>query len=185
MLYRHQPAPPQVRLRCRNPGCGATLKIPAANPRDAFCCKGCEGRFYSCRCRVCEQLFSRKTSRRQVYRREQCRYALKANPRQFFLPLHNHAKQQNRSQRVHKPYKNRVESDANPGRGWRIIAGQPDFHPINLHSFSADPALSWTGRRGPVLFTRTTPPVSIGGGHKFPSAPIVDLTSTLADRLPA
>ena len=83
MLYRHRPAPPQVRLQCRNPRCGGNLKIPAANPRDAFCCKGCEGRFYSCRCRVCEQLFSRKTTRRQVCGRDQCRYAFKANPRRF------------------------------------------------------------------------------------------------------
>jgi hypothetical protein len=72
MLYRHQPAPSQVRHRCRNPRYGGTLKIPAANPRDALCRPICERAFYGCRCRVCEQLYTRKTRRRIVCSRAQC-----------------------------------------------------------------------------------------------------------------
>ena len=61
MLYKPQPDPPQLRHRCRNPRCAGKLKIPAANPRDAFCCRGCERQFYGRRCRVCEALFTPKT----------------------------------------------------------------------------------------------------------------------------
>jgi hypothetical protein len=42
MLYRD---PPQVRHRCRNPRCGATLKNPTPSPHDAFYCSGCESGF--------------------------------------------------------------------------------------------------------------------------------------------
>jgi hypothetical protein len=71
MLYHQHPEPLQIRHRCRHPRCGSVLKVPAANPRDAFCCRGCERAFYRSRCRVCEMLIRAKTGRpnRQLSRR--------------------------------------------------------------------------------------------------------------------
>jgi hypothetical protein len=86
MLYRHQPAPSQVRHRCRNPRYGGTLKIPAANPRDALCRPICERAFYGCRCRVCEQLYTRKTRRRIVCSRAQCQSLFWRHPEDFLVP---------------------------------------------------------------------------------------------------
>ena len=60
MLFTSSPEPPQVRLRCRTPQCAGLLAVPADNPRDAFCCRGCEKRYYDRRCRVCENLFIAK-----------------------------------------------------------------------------------------------------------------------------
>jgi hypothetical protein len=47
--------------------------------------------------------------------------------------------------------------------------------PINLRAFPAGAAASRTGRPGLVLITRTTPPVNIIGGYRFPGAPAIDL----------
>ena len=80
--------PPQLRTRCRNPKCTDRLKIPADNPRDAFCCRLCEHAFYGCRCRVCEQLLTPKTARRQVCWRSKCRHELQRHPEQFFGGRH-------------------------------------------------------------------------------------------------
>ena len=84
MLYRHQPDPLQLRHRCRNPRCTGKLKLPADNPRDAFCCRGCERQFYGRRCRVCGALFSPKTGRRVVCSRAKCQSAFRRHPEDFF-----------------------------------------------------------------------------------------------------
>jgi hypothetical protein len=44
-----------LRHRCRNPHCRSKLKEPVANPRDAFCARGCYESFHLRRCRVCEK----------------------------------------------------------------------------------------------------------------------------------
>jgi hypothetical protein len=50
------------------------------------------------------------------------------------------------------------------------------LHPINLQAFPADVGASRTGRTGPVLIGRNTPPVNIIGGYRFPNAPKIDLS---------
>jgi hypothetical protein len=185
MLYRKSPDPPQVRTRCRNPRCGETLKIPAANPRDAFCSARCETAYFAVRCRVCTNLFTPKTRRRTVCARDKCRYAFKRHPEQFSLrcerasypssPIAHNAQESSTNSRP----KTATES----GRGWRVVAGPAaDLHPINLRPHSADSAAMRTGRPGPILFTRTTPPLNIIGGFKFPGAPMIDLSGCDPER---
>ena len=112
--------PPQSRTRCRNPRCAGQLKIPADNPRDAFCCQGCEHAYYRSRCRVCERLFSRKTERRVVCGREKCRYEWKRYPEQFFGARYPSSPiAHNASRSAHSTG---LKSGLKSGRGWRIIA---------------------------------------------------------------
>ncbi|WP_394568792.1 hypothetical protein [Bradyrhizobium sp. 31Argb] len=187
MLYSgYRRDPPQVRTRCRNPRCAGKLKIPAANPRDAFCCASCEVAFYGVRCRVCESLFTPKTKRRQVCWRDKCRYAFKRDPERFALrceppsypgsPIAHNAKKNSTT--------SKLKTAAKSGRGWHVVAG-PEVHPINLADFPANAAARQTGRRCPVLITRHAPPVNIVGGYRFPGAPKVDLSlGTIADARP-
>jgi hypothetical protein len=44
-----------ARQLCRNPRCRVKLKQPEANPRSAFCSRGCHASFYRRRCMACEQ----------------------------------------------------------------------------------------------------------------------------------
>src|SRR5436190_4091048 len=44
----------KLRHRCRNPRCRSKLTTPVANPREAFCTKGCRSSFYRKRCVICE-----------------------------------------------------------------------------------------------------------------------------------
>jgi hypothetical protein len=36
----------ELRHYCRNPRCRSKLPNPIANPREAFCARGCHGSFY-------------------------------------------------------------------------------------------------------------------------------------------
>lgn len=174
MLYSRRPEPPQIRTRCRNPRCASELKIPAANPRDAFCCKSCEVRFYSRHCRVCEALFSPKTQRRTVCWRSRCRHEFQRYPERFCggrypTPGLGHNGRAN-------PIKIGVETGGKSDRGWVVIAGPAEgLDPINLRAHPTDIAAMRTGRSGPVLFTRSTPPTNVVVGYRFPNAPKVDL----------
>ena len=176
MLFTSSPDPPQVRLRCRTPQCAGLLAVPADNPRDAFCCRGCEKRYYDRRCRVCENLFTRKTSRRQVCTRTKCRYAFKTHSERFFGS--RYPSSPNAHTGAESAHSTGLKTGTKSGQGWRIVAGPTDIHPINLRSFPADIAAARTGRPGPVLITRTTPPVNVIGGYRFPGAPAIDLRPT-------
>src|SRR6516225_7835340 len=44
----------ELRHYCRNPRCRSKLPQPVANPREAFCARGCHSSFYLKRCLVCE-----------------------------------------------------------------------------------------------------------------------------------
>ena len=201
MLYNSRTSePPQVRTRCRNPRCGGKLKKPAENPRDAFCCRTCEARFYSRRCRVCEALFSPKTVRKQVCQRSRCKHELARNPELYFglrYPRdlgHNAPKPGSGSisaklgsNGLANPIKIGVQSGAKSGRGWRVIAGPADLHPLNLQIDPTDPKIAasnaanarfWRQARQAAereaLFQRDTPPLNVIGGFKFPDAPEID-----------
>jgi hypothetical protein len=207
MLYRHQTDPPQVRHHCRNPRCAGKLKIPAENPRDAFCCCGCEQKFYSRRCRICERLFEPKTKRRAVCGRSPCRHEFQRSPEKYFgtrYPRaglgHNRAKEasgypsgplgHNASR---NPIKTGIKIDDKSGRGYRQVAG-PALTPreLELATIGADQAPASAANAAFIkhrrelaarqIFQRTTMPVNVVGGHKFPDAPMIDLGSTLPTR---
>lgn len=156
---------PQVRFHCRNPRCSLALKISTDNSRDAFCCRSCERRYYSFHCRVCEAAIPLGTSRKQVCGQSKCRYQFKRHPERFFGLRYIGSGIAHNARA--NPIRIGVKSDGKSGRGWRIIAGPTDLHPINLHPFPADVAASRTGRTGPVLITRTTPPINVVGRGIF------------------
>lgn len=186
VLYSRHPNNPLQGARhyCQNPKCGSILKIPTDNPRDAFCCRGCEEQFYNCRCRVCSQLFTRKTVRRAICGRSKCRHEWQRHREFYGLRLgHNRLKiapgcittsvGHNASR---NPLKTGLKSDIKTGRGWRVVAGPAEgLHEINLRAHPADAAASRTGGPGPVQFQRTAPPLNvIGRGiFKFPGPPAV------------
>ena len=68
----------KLRHRCRNPRCRSKLTTPVANPREAFCTKGCRSSFYRKRCVICEGDMVRKTGNQLVCGKRRCRNALQA-----------------------------------------------------------------------------------------------------------
>jgi hypothetical protein len=56
----------EERHYCRNPRCRSKLKQSVADPRDAFCARGCHASFYRHRCLVCEGKMARKTENQLV-----------------------------------------------------------------------------------------------------------------------
>jgi hypothetical protein len=67
-----------LRHRCRNPHCRSKLPTPVANPREAFCTKGCRSSFYRKRCVICEREMVRKTGNQLVCGKRRCRNTLQA-----------------------------------------------------------------------------------------------------------
>jgi hypothetical protein len=176
MLYTpNQPVPPQLRTRCRNPRCGTALKVPAANPRDAFCCKGCERAFYRSRCRVCEQLFSRKNERRIVCGREKCRYEFKRYSEQFYgVRYPSSPIAHNASRSAHfTGLKSGTKSD----RGSRVIGPEDLRVPPKLPASKPDRAFREYIKResAKAVFQRDVPPLNVIGGYRFPGGPRIDL----------
>src|SRR6516225_8821951 len=62
-----------ARQLCRNPHCRLKLKQPEANPRSAFCARGCHASFYRRRCMACEQPMERKSENQLLCGRRKCR----------------------------------------------------------------------------------------------------------------
>jgi hypothetical protein len=58
---------------CRH--CHGKLKIPTANPREAFCVGGCHRSFYRHRCLVCERKMPRNAEHQKVCYRAECKTA--------------------------------------------------------------------------------------------------------------
>jgi hypothetical protein len=78
VLYSPEVFEPQQTLRhyCRNPKCRSKLRTPVADPREAFCTKGCYTSFYRQRCRVCEELIAQpKHGVRAICNKAKCRDA--------------------------------------------------------------------------------------------------------------
>ena len=185
MLYNHPADPPQLRHRCRNPRCGGLLKNPTDDRRAAFCCEPCERAHFATHCIVCEAAIAKVSRRRAVCWRSKCRHALQRHPEKYRLRVgQNAAKTVSATPTAglgHNAQENLAKSKLNTvtksGRGYRIIAG-PAVDPINFGNWPNLPK----PRR--VLIGRTTPPVNVIGGYRFPDAPKVDLSSTHADRVP-
>jgi hypothetical protein len=198
-------AVPQVGARhyCRNGHCRALLLKEAENPRSRFCCEACESSFYKECCRVCERaLPDRRTARRRLCGRAQCRHEFERNPERFvsafFAPGvgSNGAKKPPRypsAKLGSNGQKNLTKSTAKTGdsgdRPLRVVAG-PMPSEANLR-VALDPATAASFKRDrdrlrehfrklgtQCLFQRDTPPVNIVGGYKFPGAPKIDLRPT-------
>src|SRR5206468_2076766 len=77
MSYRENLAVSQdgtlrLRYHCRNSRCTAKLHPAVANPRDAFCCRGCFETYYRHRCLACERPIPRTTERQVLCGRVKC-----------------------------------------------------------------------------------------------------------------
>jgi hypothetical protein len=68
----------EVRHYCRNPRCRSKLPQSLANPREAFCARGCHSSFYRKRCLVCEGPMTRRREDQKVCRKSKCRSAFRA-----------------------------------------------------------------------------------------------------------
>ena len=165
-----------IRHRCRNLRCGSLLKNPTDDRMAAFCCEPCERAHFATRCIVCEAAIAKASRRRTVCWRSKCRHALQRHPGKYRLRVgQNAAKTVSAIPTAglgHNAQENSAKStqktSAKSGRGYRIIAG-PAADPINFEN--------WPDLPKPrlVLIGRTTPPVNVIGGFKFPGAPKIDL----------
>ena len=180
-----------VRHYCRNPRCRSKLKAPVANPREAFCARGCHSSFYLKRCLVCEGAFERKNDRQKVCRKSKCRSAWRAG---FDAGRYLLSSSAGEAQKT--PDFIGSKQPLKPDRPWRIVAGE--LTPTQLHCATVPdgPNGRWEGGELERLETRNKarlrehfrkqaakcliqpyhPPVNILGGYKFAGAPAIDLT---------
>jgi hypothetical protein len=74
-----------ARQFCRNPHCRMKLKQPEANPRSAFCSRGCHASFYRKRCMACELPMERRSENQLLCGRRKCRTEMDALRRHGML----------------------------------------------------------------------------------------------------
>jgi len=160
-------APEPLRHYCPNVRCGARLKRPTRNPRDAFCCAGCFRSYYRGRCLVCERPFKRKTERRQVCDRSQCRHEFQRHRERFEgarYPTsglgHNGVRSAN---------KTGLKIDDRDGRAFRLVAG-PDLSAVGFRLATLPP---YSHLPRPALIRRHSSPLNVLGGYRFSDAPRV------------
>ena len=111
----------ELRHYCRNPRCRSKLPKPVANPREAFCARGCHSGFYRKRCLVCEGPMERRTERQRICRKSKCHGAFRAR-----IDLGRY----HVSSDVVSPSKNvdfiGSKQPLKPDRAWRVVAaGKP------------------------------------------------------------
>jgi hypothetical protein len=114
----------ELRHYCRNLRCRSKLRAPVANPREAFCVRGCHTSFYLHRCLVCERPVE---ERRKVCKRAKCKSALKAR---FGLGKYHSPQSGFKAQEV--PDSIGAKEAAKLDVAWRIVAG-PELTPMQLH----------------------------------------------------
>jgi len=125
-----------ARRLCRNPRCRLKLKQPEANPRSAFCSRGCHASFYRKRCMACEQPMERKVEHQLLCGRRKCRTEFAALRRHDMLGCY------------HIP-----EMSIKPG-----IEGASETHPTDLHQPSQN-----INKIGHQKCPRTGPTMASGG----------------------
>jgi hypothetical protein len=147
-----------LRQRCRNPHCRAKLPAPAANQRDAFCCRGCYAAFYHSRCVICEEVMERKSGNQKVCGRRKCRAALKARTSHSDFNSSDISKARAvaipptgidaavRHSGSNSPDISKAKSPLRTDRAWTIVAG-PKLSPSQLHCATVPdgPGGSWKG----------------------------------------
>jgi hypothetical protein len=197
VLYSRNFDPPQqdnppVRHRCRNPRCGAKLRLPVTNPRDAFCAAGCFTAFYRRRCLVCERAIIRGTERQRLCGRQKCKGEFRRHKERFFPTRYPPSGLSPNASR--NPIKSALKTRSKAGRGFVQTAG-PELSPIafGLATLPLDPELVARlerahrnyfehRRRAKRLAARKAqikrhhPPVNLLGGYRFPDAPEIDLS---------
>jgi hypothetical protein len=179
----------RLRHRCRNVRCGAKLKVPTDNLRRAFCFRGCFDSYYRARCRVCERPIDRKTERRLVCKRSECRHEFQRHPERFSGPPSSGSVLGHNASG--NPIKSGLKTGTKTGRPLCIVAG-PAPAEINLR-IPLDPELTprldrthaayfesrrkakWHADRAAQI-KRRHPPVNVLGGHQFPNTPTIDMS---------
>jgi hypothetical protein len=127
-----QPHTSKVRHRCRNPRCGAKLKEPTDNPREAFCCKGCFTSYYRNRCIVCEHPYDRTREDQHTCGRRKCKGEFRRH-RLRFLPKWGQIPGEALST-TRNPIKSGLKTGIKSLRGWRwerLPDEDDDWHQLN------------------------------------------------------
>jgi hypothetical protein len=124
-----------LRHHCRNPRCRSKLKVPAENPRHAFCCRGCRESYYRSRCVICEG--QRPPSPTGVMcRRRKCKNEYRRDPAKFISPWGRKDAPATRIAKTVLLPSTCADSTAcfwrgKSGRGWRWTAGEETHRLIN------------------------------------------------------
>lgn len=161
--------PNPVRHRCRNPRCKAWLGEPVEHTRDAFCCASCEVGFYRTHCRAREKWFgeTKRSSRRELCGRRQCRNQFRSFRGQFFSVWYPSATG------ASKPEKSSTQSTAKTGTksdlGFTVGA---DYDRKVLRENFRKNAEFWAAA---TIIGPKDPPVNIlGNGHRRPTPSRID-----------
>jgi hypothetical protein len=188
----------EMRYRCRR--CRGKLPEPTDNERKGFCTKGCWKQHHWTRCIVCENAIEqpKKGSRRWLCKRPKCRSALNRLPHVYrpfeqekSEPGYPHSGDATHSlENAHSTgIELRLDSDR-PWlkRPWRHVAG-PNLSPDSFAAATSFDKFTWasfqksqkenldilrSGGNPNAVFQKSTPPLNILGGYKFPGAPKLD-----------
>jgi hypothetical protein len=190
--------PVKERHYCRNPRCRSKLKAPVANPRQAFCTRGCFRSFFHRRCIVCEREIERKTEHQRCCERRKCWADFKRDREHYLVGMGDI------SHSVIDPLTNPIKPGLKSGgwdgrpvvigewreggdkKQWRQIAG-PLLSPRSFHLATLPLHRSYADylrrvNRAPenpaALFQRNSQPLNLVGGYRFPNAP--DIGTDLA-----
>jgi hypothetical protein len=184
---------PGLRHRCRNPRCGLKLRRgPTDNLRAAFCTAKCFDSYFRHRCLVCERPIDRKSERRQLCGRAQCRKQFQRHRERFYPPRYQASVSSPNASR--SADKTGLKSGSEGGRAFRQVAGpelgatslrlaslplDPDFAAriarANAHEVEARAKAKRKAERVAIV-KRRYPLVNVLGGYRFPNAPVIDLS---------
>ena len=183
---------PRIRHRCRNPKCGAKLKLAVTNSRDAFCTPGCFAAFDRHHCLVCERAIIRGTERQLLCGRQKCKGEFRRHRERFYPTRYLPSVLSPNVSR--NPIKPGTKTRSKSGRGFVQIAG-PELSPtaFRLATLPLDPELAARLERAhrdyfeyrrrakrqaarKAQIKRHHPPVNLLGGYRFPDAPQLDLS---------
>jgi hypothetical protein len=178
-----------LRHYCRNPRCRSKLPAPVANPREAFCTRGCYGSFYLRRCLACEGPIDRKRADQKVCRKAKCRSALRGGNDFGCYAGTSPAKLASKTPDFIDP-----KMPLRTEQPWRVVAGpklsSSALRCATIGGGEAVEAINrtnlrhWRGAEAGCSIKRHDAPVNVLGGHKFPGAPIVDLAPIAPPSLP-
>jgi hypothetical protein len=179
-----------LRHQCRR--CREKLKTPVSNSLEAFCCKGCFRYYFAKKCLICER---EKAGKGVACNHPKCRAELASKKRygtrgkyvEKRIPGPSTTQRRDASK---KPLKQGVGGAPQGPNRWRQIAGAPlTATEFRFATVPDGPNMSWIGgaylraetaSRAALmkagihpLFTRSTPPLNVVGGYRFPGAPEV------------
>jgi hypothetical protein len=169
-----------ARHYCRR--CRSKLPAPVENLRNAFCCRGCFQQHYHARCLVCECEMTRTTGNQRLCRRRKCRKDFRALKVHFVLGRYFVPSGVNLIKKT--PDFIGPKQPLSPARPWRVVAG-PTLSEAELRWVTvAEDATARLNRANrhhrreagkAALIQHHHAPVNIVGGHKFPTAPKIEI----------